>query len=49
MSKLNNEQILSNIYCDLGRGYGRAKSFYEQAKQKQLLHKKSKKYEETAK
>ena len=32
MSRLSNEQILSNIYCDLERGYGSAKSLYEQAK-----------------
>ena len=33
MSRLSNEQILSNIYYDLERGYGSAKSLYEQAKQ----------------
>ena len=33
MSKLSNEQILSNIYYDLERGYGSAKSLYEQAKE----------------
>ena len=29
----SNEQILSNIYCDLERGYGSAKSLYEKAKE----------------
>ena len=33
MSRLTNEQILSNIYYDLERGYGSAKSLYEQAKE----------------
>ena len=33
MSRLSNEQILSNIYYDLERGYGSAKSLYEQAKE----------------
>ena len=33
MSKLSNEQILSNIFYDLERGYGSAKSLYEQAKE----------------
>ena len=33
MSGLSNEQILSNIYYDLERGYGSAKSLYEQAKE----------------
>ena len=33
MSKLSTEQILSNIYYDLERGYGSAKSLYEQAKE----------------
>ena len=33
MSKLSNEQILSNIYYVLERGYGSAKSLYEQAKE----------------
>ena len=33
MSKLSNEQILSKIYYDLERGYGSAKSLYEQAKE----------------
>ena len=34
MSKLSNEQILSNIYYHLERGYGSVKSLYEQAKEK---------------
>ena len=39
MRGLSNEQILSNIYYDLERGYGSAKSLYEQQKKKeQLLH-----------
>ena len=29
MSSLSNEQILSNIYYHLERGYGSAKSLYE--------------------
>ena len=33
MSGLSNEQVLSNIYYDLERGYGSAKSLYEQAKE----------------
>ena len=33
MSRMSNEQILSNIYYDLERGYGSAKSLYEQAKE----------------
>ena len=33
MSRLSNEQILSNIYYDLERGYGSAKSLFEQAKE----------------
>ena len=33
MSRLSKEQILSNIYYDLERGYGSAKSLYEQAKE----------------
>ena len=33
MSRLSNEQILSNIYYDLERGYGSAKSLYELAKE----------------
>ena len=33
MSRLSNEQILSNIYYDLERGYGSAKSLYEQSKE----------------
>ena len=33
MSRLSNEQILGNIYYDLERGYGSAKSLYEQAKE----------------
>ena len=33
MSRLSNEQILTNIYFDLERGYGSAKSLYEQAKE----------------
>ena len=33
MSRLSNEQILSNINYDLERGYGSAKSLYEQAKE----------------
>ena len=33
MSRLSNEQILSNIYYDLERGYGSARSLYEQAKE----------------
>ena len=33
MSRLSNEQILSNICYDLERGYGSAKSLYEQAKE----------------
>ena len=33
MSKVGNEQILSNIYYDLERCYGSAKSLYEQAKE----------------
>ena len=33
MSKLTNEQILSNIYYDWERGYGSAKSLYEQVKE----------------
>ena len=32
MSRLSNEQI-SKIYYDLERGYGNAKSLYEQAKE----------------
>ena len=33
MANLSNEQILSNIYYDLERGYGSAKSLYEQARE----------------
>ena len=33
MSKCSNEQTLSNIYYDLERGYGSAKSLYEQAEE----------------
>ena len=33
MSRLSNEQFLSSIYYHLERGYGSAKSFYEQAKE----------------
>ena len=33
MSRLSNEQILSNIYYDLERGYGSAKALYVQAKE----------------
>ena len=33
MSTLSNQQILSNIYYDLERGYGSARSLYEQAKE----------------
>ena len=33
MSRLSNEQILRIIYYDLERGYGSAKSLYEQAKE----------------
>ena len=33
MSRLSSEQILSKIYYDLERGYGNAKSLYEQAKE----------------
>ena len=33
MSRVSNEQILSNIYYDLERGCGSAKSLYEQAKE----------------
>ena len=33
MSGLSNGQILSNIYYDLERGYGSARSLYEQAKE----------------
>ena len=33
MSKVSNEQILSNVYYDLERCYGSAKSLYEQAKE----------------
>ena len=33
MRRLSNEQILSNIYYDLERGYGSARSLYEQAKE----------------
>ena len=33
MNRLSNEQILSNIYYDLERGHGSAKSLYEQAKE----------------
>ena len=33
MSTMSSEQILSNIYYDLERGYGSAKSLYEQAKE----------------
>ena len=33
MSRLSNEQILSNIYYDLERGYGSARSLYEQSKE----------------
>ena len=40
MSGLSNEQILSNIYYDLERGYGSAKSlFMNRQKKKELsLH-----------
>ena len=34
MSKLSNEQILSNLYYDLETGYGSVKSLYEQAMEK---------------
>ena len=37
MSKLSNEQILSNLYYDLERGYGSAKSLYEQAKEEEAV------------
>ena len=33
MSRLSNEHILGNIHYDLERGYGSAKSLYEQAKE----------------
>ena len=33
MRRLSNEQILSNIYYDLERGYGSARSLYEQSKE----------------
>ena len=33
MSRLSNEHILGNIYHDLERGDGSAKSLYEQAKE----------------
>ena len=33
MSRLSSEQILSKVYHDLERGYGNAKSLYEQAKE----------------
>lgn len=33
MANLSNEQILSNIYYDLEKGYGSVKSLYEQAKE----------------
>ena len=33
MSRLSNEHILGNIYYDLERGYGSAKSLYEQAEE----------------
>ena len=33
MSRLSNEQILSNIYYDLKQGYGSAKSLYEHARE----------------
>ena len=33
MSRLSSEQILSKIYYDLERGYGNARSLYEQAKE----------------
>ena len=33
MSRLSSEQILSDIYYDLERGCGSAKSLYEQAKE----------------
>ena len=32
MNRLRNERILNNIYYDLERGYGSAKSLYEQTK-----------------
>ena len=35
MRRLSNEQILSNIYYDLERGYGSAKSLHEQAKEEE--------------
>ena len=38
MSGLSNEQILSNIYYDLERGYGSAKSLYEQAKEEGAVY-----------
>ena len=39
MSRLSNEQILSNIYYDLERGYGSANHFMnKQKKKEQLLH-----------
>ena len=37
MSKLNNEQNLGKIYYDLERGYGSAKSLYEQAKEGTII------------
>ena len=55
MSRLSNEQILNNIYYDLERGYGSAKSLYEQAKEEgavitlYYIRRSVKKYEETAK
>ena len=33
MNRLSSEQILSKIYYDLERGYGNAKSLFEQARE----------------
>ena len=52
MSGLSNEQILSNIYYDLERGYGSAKSLYEQAKEEgavNYIRRSQELHEETAK
>ena len=52
MSRLSNEQVLRNIYYDLERGYGSAKSLYEQAKEEGAvitLKEVNNFYEETAK
>ena len=37
MSRLSNEQILSDIYYDLERGYGSARSLYEQSKEEAVI------------